>query len=85
MTDQSANLFTREDTLLGVCAGLGEELGINPLLPRVLIALALFWNPVAVIIGYAAAGMALAVFRWAFPLRAASRSPRIEMGGPMLV
>lgn len=63
------NLFTREDTLLGVCAGLADELGVDPLLPRLAFALALFWNPVAVAIAYVTLGVALAVFRWTFPPR----------------
>lgn len=67
MTHQ--NLLTREDTMLGVCAGIGEELGLDPLLPRLLFALALFWNPLAVIAAYLALGTALALFRWAFPPR----------------
>lgn len=69
-----ANLLTREDTLLGVCAGLADELGVDPLLPRLLFALALFWNPVAVAIAYLTLGVALAAFRWAFPPRRHGRS-----------
>lgn len=73
-----ANLLTREDTLLGVCAGLADELGVDVLLPRLLFALALFWNPAAVAIAYLTLGMALALFRWAFPPRRSGRYGRTD-------
>ena len=38
--------------IAGVCAGIGEELGVDPLLPRLLFALALFWNPAVVVATY---------------------------------
>jgi phage shock protein C len=65
-------LYAREDTMLGVCEGLGQELGIHANWLRVALLLALFWNPVAVFVGYLALGVALAAFRWAFPLRRAA-------------
>lgn len=74
-------LFTREDTMLGVCQGLGEELGIPALLPRLAFALALFWNPAAVIATYLSLGVALALFRWAFPPHRAAPAP-VEAAAP---
>ena len=62
-------IWAREDTMLGVCHGLGEELGIHANWLRVALGLAMFWNPIAVAVGYLALGVALAVFRWFFPLR----------------
>ena len=73
------NLLTREDTLLGVCAGLAEELGVDAMLPRILFALALFWNPVAVVVAYLALGLVLALFRWAFPPRRPSATAGDEV------
>lgn len=61
------SLFAREDTLLGVCEGLGEETGVPPTLFRVAFALGLFWNPMAMVVAYLTLGAALALFRWAFP------------------
>lgn len=61
------NLFARDDTFIGVCQGLGEDLGFNPDWLRVALGLGLFWNPVAVIAGYHAAGLVVLVGRWAFP------------------
>lgn len=62
------SLFAREDTMLGVCEGLGQELGVPALLLRIAFAVGLFWNPVAMIVAYLTLGVALALFRWAFPL-----------------
>ena len=61
------SLFTREDTMFGVCQGLGEELGVPPLFFRLAFAVALFFSPMAVIATYLGLGLALALFRWAFP------------------
>ena len=80
MTDH-ANLLTREDTLLGVCEGLGEELGVPPMLLRVAFAVGLFWNPLAMVVGYLALGAALALFRWAFPPRRAA-APQLPVERP---
>ena len=62
-----ANLFTRDDTFLGVCEAIGEDTGIPSNLLRVALAFALFFQPVAVIVGYLAMGLVIAVSRWIFP------------------
>ena len=72
MTDRPATVFSREDTMLGVCEGLGQETGLPPLLFRIAFAVGLFWNPLAMIVGYLALGIALALFRWALPPRRAT-------------
>lgn len=64
------NLFTRDDTFLGVCQGLGEDLGFPPDLLRVALAVALFWNPLAVVAIYLGLGVVVAGSRLAFPARA---------------
>ena len=74
MTDRPS-LFAREDTLLGVCEGLGEELGLPATLLRVAFALGLFWDPLAMVVAYLTLGAALALFRWALPPRRAA-APR---------
>lgn len=56
MQNAQPNLFTRHDTIFGVCEGLGEDLGFNPLWLRLALPLLLFINPVATLAGYAAAG-----------------------------
>lgn len=74
MTDQPS-LFAREDTLLGVCQGLGEELGADPLFPRLAFAFGLFFSLKLTVIVYLTLGVALMLFRWAFPPRRAFTTP----------
>lgn len=49
-------LIARSDTFLGVCEGLGEDLGISGNWFRIAFALALFWSPLGAIAAYFAAG-----------------------------
>jgi phage shock protein PspC (stress-responsive transcriptional regulator) len=66
----------RNDTLLGVCEAIGEDLGFHANWLRVPLALALFWNAQFVIAGYLVAGVVIAVLRWIFPdPRAAAAEP----------
>jgi phage shock protein C len=46
-------LWARDHTLFGVCEGLGEDFGFNPLFLRVPLAALLLVNPVAVVAAYA--------------------------------
>jgi phage shock protein PspC (stress-responsive transcriptional regulator) len=59
--------FLRDDTLLGVCASVGEDFGFNPIYLRLTLGVLLIWNPAIVVGGYAAAGALLALSHWAFP------------------
>jgi phage shock protein C len=67
MQDRQPNLFTREDTMFGVCEGLGEDLGINPLWLRLALTGFLFLQPAAAIGTYLAAGAIVFGSRWLFP------------------
>ena len=67
----TTNLVFRDNTLLGVCEGLGEELGFNANYLRVALAALLLWNAVAVVGIYLALGVVLAVARWQWPVRGA--------------
>ncbi len=74
MTDQTrpTPLILRNDTMLGVCAGLGQEFGFNPNYLRVLIA-SLFLVSFELAIGiYLALGLALAIGWLLFPQRRAT-------------
>jgi phage shock protein PspC (stress-responsive transcriptional regulator) len=75
MQTPQPNLFTRDDTLFGVCQGLGEDLGFNPNLLRVPFAVLLLWNPVVVLAAYLGLGVLVAVTRWLSPDR---KAPAIE-------
>ncbi|MBA2771784.1 MAG: PspC domain-containing protein [Sphingomonas sp.] len=62
-------LILRNDTMLGVCTGLGREFGFNPNYLRVLIA-SLFLVDFKIAIGiYFALGLALAIGSLLFPSR----------------
>ena len=67
------SVFARDDTFFGVCHALGEDLGFNPNWLRAALAVGLFWNPVAMVAAYAAAGLVVAGTRWVYP------NPRIPM------
>ena len=63
----SPSLFSRPDTLLGVCEGLGEDFGFNPLYLRIGLAVMIFWSPVAAFSTYLALAAAVLVSRLVFP------------------
>lgn len=62
-----APLPLRDDTILGVCEGLGEELGFNPLWLRIALSAGLLWNPLVVVGLYFGLGLLLAAARLLFP------------------
>jgi len=74
--EPKANLFLRDDTIFGVCEGLGEEFGFNPNFLRVPFAAGILWNPVAIVGIYLGLGAALAVARWIYPKPGASVAPQ---------
>lgn len=61
------NPLTRDDTLLGVCQALGEDLGIHPNLIRIPLAAMLLWNPAVVLGLYLGLGALVAFTRWISP------------------
>ena len=83
MQDTTQNLLTRDDTLLGVCEGLGEDLGFNPLFLRLGLTVTLFFFPLYTILGYLAAGALVAITRWIAPAPTprADSATKIEISG----
>jgi phage shock protein C len=67
MQNVQPSLLAREDTFFGVCQGLGEDLGIHSNILRLGFGLALFFNPAATLVAYAAAGVVVALSRLIFP------------------
>jgi len=61
------SLFARDHTFLGVCEGLGEDFGFNPIYLRVAFAVPLIWNPLATLAAYAALGLVVMLSRLVFP------------------
>jgi phage shock protein PspC (stress-responsive transcriptional regulator) len=67
MPTAKPSLFTRDDTFFGICEGLGEDLGFNPLFLRLALPVPLFFFPVETVVGYFAAGVVVLATRLAFP------------------
>ena len=68
------SLFTRSDTILGACEGIGEDFGFNPQILRVALAAMLFWSPAAAFGAYAAIALAVLLARTLYPSPAAAQS-----------
>ena len=66
------NLFTRDDTMFGVCEALGQDFGINANYFRVAFATGLLFNAGAVLAAYLVIGLVVAGARWMSPSRSAS-------------
>ncbi|HEX8669021.1 MAG TPA: PspC domain-containing protein [Allosphingosinicella sp.] len=67
MQASQPSLIARDDTFLGICAALGEDFGFNPQYLRAALGVLLFVNPVAVLGGYAAAGVVVLISRLLAP------------------
>lgn len=71
----------RNDTMLGVCQGLGEDLRINPNIFRLLFGALIFWNVWIAVGAYLGAGLIVAASRYFFPPKAvAERSSEAAPG-----
>ncbi len=64
--DQVA-LPMRTHTIFGVCEGLGEDFGFNPILLRVPLAASVLWSPTLAVAVYLALGAVVLVSRLIFP------------------
>lgn len=71
MATEKGNLFLRNDTIFGVCEGLGEDLGFNPNFIRVPLGVGIIFAPLYVIGIYAALGLVVLASRLLFPDRRA--------------
>jgi phage shock protein C len=80
MQNVQPSLFARDDTFLGVCEGLGEDLGVNPLFLRLPLVPLLFFYPIAVIGFYLAAGAVVLATRLLFPDPAAPAADAAAQG-----
>ena len=57
------------ENLFGVCAAVGEDLGINPLWLRIALGVSVLFNPVAAAVVYAWMALAVLASRALFPKR----------------
>ncbi|MEO6360789.1 MAG: PspC domain-containing protein [Sphingomicrobium sp.] len=69
MSHPQSSLLFRNDTILGVCEGLGQDLGFHPNWLRIAFALAFYFSPIAVIATYFALGALVAGSRFIYPDR----------------
>jgi phage shock protein PspC (stress-responsive transcriptional regulator) len=65
--DKQIALPLRAHTILGVCEGIGEDFGFNPVLLRVPFAASVLWSPTWAIGAYLALGAVVFVSRLLFP------------------
>ena len=63
MQSVQPNPFTRDDTMLGVCQAIGDDLGFNPTILRAAFAVPVLWNPMIAVGIYLALGLAVLVSR----------------------
>ncbi len=83
MHSKEPSLFTRSDTILGACEGIGEDFGFNPQLLRVALAALLFWSPAVALGTYAAIALAVLLSRWLYPNPAAPSQPVVLGVAPL--
>lgn len=67
MQNANTNLLLRDDTFLGVCQGIGEDLGFNPNILRVAFAPLLFFSWQAAIALYVGLGLLVLTTRLIAP------------------
>ena len=64
---QRQSLFSRDDTFLGICEGIGQDFGFHPNLLRVTLACLCFFYPVPVLATYFGLGVLVFATRWMAP------------------
>ncbi|HEX6741050.1 MAG TPA: PspC domain-containing protein [Sphingomicrobium sp.] len=70
----------RAHTILGVCEGLGEDFGFNPVFLRILLAAAVIWNPLIAFGTYFGLGAVVLASRLFFP-RPKAAGPAVAAAG----
>lgn len=67
MPSNQTSLLFRNDTILGVCEGVGQDFGFHPNWLRVAFALAFYFSPAAVVATYFGLGALVAASRFIYP------------------
>ena len=65
--DSQVALPLRNHTILGVCEGIGEDFGFNPVWLRIPLAASVIWNPAIAFGVYFGLGAVVLVSRLLFP------------------
>jgi len=68
----------RSHTILGVCEGIGEDFGFNPVLLRAPLAAIVLWSPLVAIGVYFALGAVVLASRLLFPQRKLATTEAVE-------
>ena len=68
----------RSHTILGVCEGIGEDFGFNPVLLRIPFAASVIYSPLLAIGTYLALGVAVLASRWFFPKKDGTDAERVS-------
>ena len=72
----------RSHTILGVCEGIAEDFGFNPILLRVPFAASVLWSPIWAIVAYLALGLVVLGSRLLFPKAKPAQSIASEAENP---
>ena len=70
--ENSVALPMRAHTILGVCEGIGEDFGFNPVFLRIPLAVCVIWSPMVAFGTYFALGAIVLASRFFFPDRVAA-------------
>ena len=65
--DLQPALPLRSHTILGVCEGIAEDFGFDPVLLRVPFAVTVLWSPTMAVAAYFALGLVVLASRLLFP------------------
>ena len=86
MAQAQGNVFTRDDTMFGVCAALGEDFGFNANYLRIALALMLLGLPLVGLGIYAGLGVLVALSRLIAPnpkaAASADQAPAAQTAAP---
>ena len=84
MQPAKTNLLLRNDTILGVCEAIGQDFGFHPNWLRIILCSLVYFAPAAVIGGYVAAGVVVALIRWVAPDELVA-APALPVAEPRLL
>jgi len=68
MTATSPTFLGRSDTFLGICEALGQDVGFNANILRIILGVGVLFAPVTVLATYALLGLAVVVSRTLVPI-----------------
>lgn len=77
--DNQAPLPLRSHTIFGVCEGIAEDFGFNPIFLRVPLAAMVLWSPTIAIGAYLALGVVVLASRLLFPKQKFAAVSEVEL------